>query len=164
MKIKEQDIEYDKSGVDDIIQSYEKSGHYKWFDYLDPSVKGMIPQDSLEDSLKNTLSELKKRFGYELKRVVVKDKEQIVGFFIWSDKGSYIDNIGDNKTYQVILSTAIHPEYRNRGLLKKMIEKSGIQRPYLVQTSWISPIGFWERMGCSVVKNMGNGNKIEKCD
>ena len=154
----------DKSDNSNIVKSFEDQGHYKWFDYINPDSKFSMSPEFLEHALRKTLSNLALRFGYQMKRVVVKDKGQIVGFLIWSDKGSSLDNLGNNRNYQVILATAVHPEYRNRGLLKTMLMKSGIQKPYLVQTSDISPIGLWQKMGCKKVKPVGGGNYIERCN
>lgn len=152
----------DKSDTNNIVQTFKDKGHYKWFD-----TKGLsdIPAETLEYSLKHTLETLAVVYGYKMKRVVVKDKGVIVGFLIWSDIGNpNIDDIGDGETYPVLLATAISPEYRGKGLLRKMINKSGISNPYLVHTSKLSPIGLWEKMGCSVVKKIGAGNAVEKCN
>ena len=99
-----------------------------------------------------------------MKRVIVKDKGETVAFLIWSDKGGDVDNLNNDKEYQVILATAVNPEYRRRGLLKTMLLKSGIQKPYLVQTSDLSPTGLWEKLGCKKVKELGGGNYIERCN
>jgi len=160
--ILEKRVYTDKSNTADIVQTYQDKEHYKWFDTKNVPE---IPADTLEYSLKHTLEALAVSYGYEMKRVVIKDKGEIVGFLIWSDMGNpNIDDIGDGEKYPVLLATAISPEYRGQGLLRKMINKSGIGRPYLVHTSKISPIGLWEKMGCSVVKNIGFGNAVEKCN
>lgn len=163
--IGEQRVSRDKSNTDDIIKSFEDKGHYKWFDVNNLNVfPPYVTPQMLEYSLKKTLNTLSKTFGYSLRRVVVKDKGEIVGYLIWSDKGGELDDLGDGQTYSVILATAIHPDYRRRGLFKMMINKSNIQKPYLVQTSVFSPDGFWGKMGCEAVKDVGNGNTIEKCN
>lgn len=162
--MKEQDISIDNSGNDEILKTFKEKGHYQWFDYLDPKLKDKIKPFMLNIALKYGLERLTKQYGYNLKRVIVKDKDEVVGFFIWTDKGTEIDDIGDGKVYPVILSTAVHPEYRNRGLLKRMIETSGIEKPYLVQTGPISPIGLWEKLGCKIVKKIAGGNSLKKCD
>jgi ribosomal protein S18 acetylase RimI-like enzyme len=162
--LQEQRVVYDKSKTDNIVNSFETQGHHKWFDNIDPEITKQIPARTLEQSLKYGLGYLTKIYGYNLKRVVVKDKNVIVGFLIWTNKGKELDNLGDNQTYPVIIATAIHPDYRGRGLLKMMINKSNIEKPYLVQTSTLSPIGLWQKMGCNVVKDIGDGNKIEKCN
>lgn len=161
-KLFEQRVGVDKSDTSDIIKSFQNQGHYKWFDYLDPKVK--LDPNNLEYALKYGLEHLTKYYGYTLKRVVVRDKGQVVGFLIWSDTPKEIDNIGDEKNYQVLLATAIDPDYRNRGLLRKMIIRAGLQKPYLVQTSSINPIGLWEKMGCKKVKKIDDNNFIEKCN
>ena len=152
----------DNSNTGDIVKTFQDKGHYKWFNT--DGVSDM-PAKDVEDALRYTLEALATKFGYKMKRVVIKDKGVVVGFLIWSDMGNpYIDDIGDGETYPVLLSTAILPEYRGKGLLRRMIDKSGIQKPYLVHTSKLSPIGLWEKMGCSVVKDHGSGNAIEKCN
>jgi len=162
--LKEQRVVYDKSKTDNIVNSFETQDHHKWFDNTDPEIAKQIPASTLEQSLKYSLRYLTSVYGYDLKRVVVKDKNVIVGFLIWANKGKKLDDLGDNQTYPVILATAIQPDYRGRGLLKMMINKSNIKKPYLVQTSALSPIGLWMKMGCNVVKELGAGNKIEKCN
>lgn len=162
--IKEQRIVHDRSKTNDIVKSFEDQGHHKWFDIIDPEYKKTILPHQLEQALKYGLGYLTSVYGYNLKRVVIKDKGEIVGFLIWTNKGGEIDDLGDSQTYPVIIATAIHPNYRNRGLLRMMINKAGILKPYLVQTSALSPIGLWEKMGCKMVKDVGQGNKIEKCD
>ena len=160
-KVVETKVYSDKSNNDDINKSFINQGHYKWFD-TDKITQ--YPKNVIEYSLKMTLNTLYTVYGYQLKRVVVKDKGVIVGFLIWSDSGSELDDIGDNKNYQVLLATAISPEYRGKGLLRRMIEKSGIQKPYLVHTSIMSPEGLWKKMGCEVVKDIDINNKVEMCD
>jgi ribosomal protein S18 acetylase RimI-like enzyme len=162
--IDEQRVVRDKGKTGDIVKSFEDGGHYKWFNIKDNEFAKRIPYNYLEFAMKKSLNTLTSMYGYTLKRVVVKDKGEIVGYLIWADKGSELDDIGDNQTYKVIVATAIHPDYRRRGLFKMMINKSGIQKPYLVQTSSFSEVGFWENMGCKVAKEIGDGNKIEKCD
>ena len=162
--IDEQRVVRDRGKTGDIVKSFEDKGHYKWFNVKDSEFLKHIPYNYLEFAMKKSLNTLTSMYGYTLKRVVVKDKGEIVGYLIWADKGSELDDIGDKQTYKVIVATAIHPEYRRRGLFKMMINKSGIQKPYLVQTSSFSEVGFWENMGCKVAKEIGNGNKIEKCD
>jgi hypothetical protein len=161
-KVVETKVYSDKSNNDEISNSFINQGHYKWFNTEKYS---NYPKHIIEYSLMMTLKTLHKQYGYQLKRVVVKDKGEIVGFLIWSDSGSKLDDLGDDKNYQVLLATAVSPEYRNKGLLRKMIEKSGIQKPYLVHTSVMSPEGLWEKMGCKVVKKLDdNDNKIEMCN
>lgn len=150
-------------GTKDIVKTFQNKGHYRWMDYMKPGVN--IPKHDLEHGLRNTLEMLVNQYDYKLKRVVIKDKGEIVSFLIFTDKGSdVIDNIGDGNTYPVLIATAVEPEYRNRGLLKMMIDKSNIQKPYLVHTSVISPPGLWENFGCRVVKELSEDNKIMKCE
>ena len=143
-----------------IVRSFVKNDHHKWFD------KGNLDIDDnqLRDGLNSAIQQYEVWYGDDLRKIVVKDKGKIVGFLIWAIRGIYIDDLDDGETYPVLLSTAIDPEYRNRGLLKMMIERAGLQKPYLVHVSPISPVGLWEKIGCKVVKHMGNGNKIAKCD
>ena len=150
-------------GNDEIISTYQNKGHYKWFDYLNPDIE-IKPYD-LEYGLKHSISHLTKVYGYNLKRVVIKDKDEIVAFLIYIDKNDKeFTDVGDGKTYPVLVSTAVHPDYRNRGLLKMMINKSGLTKPYLVQTSAISPPGFWEKLGCKIIRKYDQFNALEKCD
>lgn len=150
-------------GNDEIVSTFQDKGHYKWFDYVNPEFK--IEPNDLENGLRNTLDYLTKYYGYNLKRVVIKDKGEIVAFLIYIDKNDKPHtNTDDGKTYPVLVSTAVHPDYRNRGLLKMMINKSGITKPYLVQTSAISPPGFWEKHGCKIIKRFDQFNSLEKCD
>jgi ribosomal protein S18 acetylase RimI-like enzyme len=162
--IGEQRVVRDRGKTGDIVKSFEDKGHYKWFNIKDSEFLKHIPYNYLEFAMKKSLDTLTSKFNYTLKRVVVKDKGEIVGYLVWANKGSELDDIGDNQTYKVIVATAIHPEYRKRGLFKMMLDKSGIQKPYLVQTSSFSEAGFWENMGCKVAKEIGDGNKIEKCN
>jgi hypothetical protein len=160
--ILEKRVYIDKSDTNNIVKTFQDDGHYKWFDTKNIQD---VPTDVLEHTLKHTLESLAVSYGYKMKRVVIKDKGVIVGFLIWSDMGNpYLDNIGDGENYPVLLATAILPEYRGQGLLRKMVDKSNIKHPYLVHSSRLSPIGLWEKMGCSVVKKLGGGNALEKCN
>ena len=143
-----------------IVRSFVKNDHHKWFDKGNTD----LDDDTLRDGLNNQIAQYESWYGDNLKKVVIKDKGKIVGFLIWTNRGGQIDDLGDGESYPVLLSTAIDPEYRNRGLLKMMIERAGLQKPYLVHASDISPIGLWQKMGCKVAKHLGGGNKIEKCD
>lgn len=149
---------------DDIIKSYEDDGHYKWFDYIDPEHRDKISPYHLEFALKKGLSIFRKRFGYDLKRVVIKDKGEIVAFLIYSNTTGTKEGLDDDTTYTVLLSTAVHPDYRQRGLLRRMIDVANIHKPYLVQTSSISTPHVWEKLGCKVVKEVPGLGQIQKCD
>jgi N-acetylglutamate synthase-like GNAT family acetyltransferase len=149
-------------GNEDIIKTFKNKEHYKWFDYLNPNVD--IPRNSLEVIMKDGLDMLTKMFKYKLDRVVIKDKGEIVAFLIYTKEGKIIDDIGDGNKYPVLLSVAVKPEYRNKGLLKMMIEKSGVKKPYLVQTGVITTPEVWEKLGCKVVKKIDTYNSIQKCD
>lgn len=108
---------------------------------------------------------------YDLSRVVVKDKGEIVGFLIYSytnkDKEEIETDEISEDNYPVLLATAVKPEYRERGLLKLMINNAKIDKPFLVQTSQISTPQVWEKIGCKVLYDLsdkyGEGNKIELC-
>jgi|LauGreDrversion4_2_1035121.scaffolds.fasta_scaffold330026_1 hypothetical protein len=157
---------FDTSGVDkeskEILKSFQKD-HYKWMDYIDPDTN--LPKEDLERALKYTLDVLVKDYKYKLKRVVIRDKGEIVSFLIFTDSGhEVIDNIGDGNTYPVLIATAVHPDYRNRGLLRMMIDNSNMKKPYLVHTSVVSPPGLWEKFGCKIVKELSDKNKIMKCE
>jgi ribosomal protein S18 acetylase RimI-like enzyme len=157
------DVSGEYGDSNDIVTTFQNKEHYKWMDYLNPEAK--ISKFDLDMSLKYTLDALNKVYGYILKRIVVKDDGEIVGFLIYSYKGhSQLDDIGDGKIYPVLLSTAVHPNYRNKGLLKMMVDRSELKKPFLVHVSLISPPGLWEKFGCKVVKDMSDGNKIMKCE
>ena len=134
-----------------------------WFDYFGPSLQQYSKVD-IDRSLKYTMDWLKDR--YKLKRVVAKDNNKDVGFFVWSkttpDKEEWIP--GDTTEYDVILATAIDPKYRGQGLLKNMIQKSGVQKPFLVQTSDLSTPEVWSKIGCTPVMKYKDGQgTLEKC-
>ena len=153
---------------EDINRSYKDDKHYKWFDHVDPDFLKSNPSvtsDQIENSLMYTIQYLKNIFRYDLKRVVIKDNDNVVAFLIYSNTNSekeLMDNEG--VPYTVLLATAVHPDYRNKGLLKGMINSAGIQKPYLVHTSPISTPKVWEKMGCQKVVDRGNGNQVEKCN
>jgi ribosomal protein S18 acetylase RimI-like enzyme len=162
MKITETRVYSDKSDTKNIVNTYMDQGHHKWFDSGNVDY---MEKENLEYVLRNSLYFLSTHLKYEMKRVVIKDKGKVVGFLVWSDNSNpKIDDIGDNKKYSILLATAIHPDYRGKGLLRRMINKSGIQKPYLVHTSRITPKGLWEKMGCKIVKNLPNDNFVQKCD
>lgn len=150
-----------KNDSDRMVKDYE-GGQYKWFnnDY------SRIKVNDLDLALKRALSQYRTIYGNNLKRVIAKDDGIPVGFLIYTLEGDpYIDNIGDGKIYPVVCSTAVNPEFRNKGILKSMIEKSGIGKPFLVHASYLSPENLWERFGCKHAKNFDDkGNKILKCE
>lgn len=150
-----------KNDSDIMVKDYE-GGQYKWFnnDY------SRIKINDLDLALKRALSQYRTIYGNNLKRVIAKDDGIPVGFLIYTLEGNpYIDNIGDGKTYPVVCSTAVNPNYRNKGILKGMIEKSGIGKPFLVHASYLSPPNLWERFGCKPAKNLdNNGNQLLKCE
>lgn len=150
-----------KNDTDRMVKDYEE-GQYKWFnnDY------SRIKSDNIDLALKRALSTYRVFYGNNLKRVIAKEDGIPVGFLIYTLEGnSYFDNIGDGKTYPVVCSTAVNPEYRNKGILKGMIEKSGIGKPFLVHASYLSPPNLWERFGCKHAKDLDNqGNEILKCE
>jgi hypothetical protein len=161
--LKEQSFEGDNLSSNEISNSYKDNKHYQWFDYLDP--KFIVPKIDMEAALKNTIDLYINQLKYNIKRIVAKnDNGDIIGFLIFTDKGTNIDNFGDGKEYPVILSTAVNPDYRNKGILKNMIDKSKVPKPYLVHTSPLSPPGVWEKFGCRKVKEIGRFNYVEKCD
>lgn len=159
------DVEYDPSSPSDVAKSYENKGHYKWFDHRNKEISD-IPEVILLNWLKKTITHLKENYNYDLKRVFVKDNDEIVAFLIYSETNEKKEEISndENKKINVILSTAVNPKYRNRGLLKKMIFKSNIGTPFLVHTSHISPHIVWEKFGCKPIVDRGNGNYVEICN
>jgi hypothetical protein len=150
-----------KNDSDRMVKDYEE-GQYKWFnnDY------SRIKSDNIDLALKRALSAYRRIYGNNLKRVVAKEDGIPVGFLIYTlESSSHIDDIGDGKTYPVICSTAVNPEYRNKGILKGMIDKSGIGKPFLVHASYLSPPNLWERFGCKHAKDLDDqGNEILKCE
>ena len=157
-------VDDDPSAPEDVEKSFVDKEHYKWFDQRSDAIKN-YPESVIMDSLKMSLGYLRKVFNYNLKRVFVKDGDDIVAFLIFSDTNEKKEKISDNEgnRLNIILATAVDPKYRNRGLLRKMIMKSNLGFPYLVHTSYISPHHVWEKLGCSPVVDMGDGNKVEKC-
>lgn len=163
-KLIEELIPSSDDNSDDIIKSYEDDGYYKWFDYIDPEYRDKINPYHLESVLKKSLSIYRNRFGYDLKRVVIKDKGKVVAFLIYSNTTGTKEGLGDDATYTVLLSTAVHPDYRQRGLLRRMIDAANIQKPYLVHTSSISTPHVWEKLGCKIVKEVPGSGQVQKCD
>ena len=150
-----------------MVQDYE-GGQYKWFNNDYPNIKIKIDNIDFDINgmIKKALSIYRIFYGNDLKRVIAKDDDIPVGYLIYSKKGSpHFDDIGDGETYPVICSTAVHPEYRNKGILKGMIQKSGIGDPFLVHSGQLSPPNLWEKFGCKPVKKLDNyGNQILKCE
>ncbi len=160
--------------IDEVIDSYDDEDseeniinktkdNLTWMDYRDKSLKN-YPEDIIQKALKDTVDYYKN--NYSVKRVVVKDDENVVGYLLFStttEKKETISN-DDTKQYNIILSTAIHPKYRGKGLLKMMINKSQIKRPFIVHTSSLSTPEVWEKIGCKPVKDLNyNNNKIQLC-
>lgn len=147
-----------------------------WFDYMPQGLKDFFAQNpygvnSFKKAMVATMSFLGRR--YDLKRVVVKDKEEIVGMLIYSytDKDfEDIDNdeVEDETKYPIVLAAAVHPNYRQKGLLKMMISQAPVQHPFLVQTSQISTPEVWAKLGCKLVQDLsakyGEGNAVEMCN
>lgn len=132
-----------------------------WLDYRDPSLSS-YPEDMLTASIKHTIDYLRSK--YKLKRVTVKDDNRDVGFLVYSKTNERKERISHDETpIDIILITAIDPKYRNQGILKQMMDKSKIKRPFIVHTSKLSTPQVWERIGCKPVKDLGGGNKVEKC-
>lgn len=160
--LKEQSFEDDNLSSTEISNSYKDNKHYQWFDYLDPKV--YISKFNLESLLRDSIDTYVNKLKYNIKRIVAKNNNgDVIGFLIFADKGTNIDNLGDGKEYPVIVSTAVNPDYRNKGILKNMIDKSGIRKPYLVHTGPLSPPGVWEKFGCRKVKDLPGLNYVEKC-
>lgn len=147
-----------------------------WFDYMPKGLKDFFAQNpygvgSFEKAMMATMEFLDRK--YDLKRVVVKDKDNVVGMLIYSytdkdNEGIENDEVDDDIQYPVLLAAAVHPNYRQKGLLKMMITNAPVQHPFLVQTSQISTPKVWEKMGCKMVQDLsakyGEGNAIELCN
>jgi ribosomal protein S18 acetylase RimI-like enzyme len=155
----------DESDSLNIVKSHVDDEHWRWMH--DPKQLAKILGSDIkhvEYSLSQLLAQMQKGFGYNLKRVLITDRDVVVGYFIWATEGKSIDDLGDGKKYPVIINTAIHPSYRGRGLFTKMLQKANLQRPFLVHIGVVSPIKMWEKLGCKPVKNVGQGNFISKCE
>lgn len=147
-----------------IIDDFSKQKLANWFDYKSPEISHLTKGD-IAFNLNHVM---KYYYGqhYKLKRVLVKDDNELVGFLVYSEttpKKENIEKLIDDKTYPIILSTAISPQYRNRGLLTKMFEKAKIQKPFIVHTSQISTPGIWDKFGCKKIKEVGVGGYVEYC-
>lgn len=158
-------VNIDNSNPDDIASTHEKEGYWEWLhDDLNALAKQFnAPLNYIKTNLQKVLYAAKEYFGYNLKRVLVADDDKVVGFLVWADQGTQLDDIGDGNNYQVLIATAISPEYRGRGLFNKMLTKSDIKKPFIVQLNPTSPMDFWSRYGCKVEKTFPDGNKIAKC-
>jgi hypothetical protein len=156
----------DDSNQDDIVSSHEKEGYWQWLhDDLDALAKQFgAPLGLIKVGLQKVLFSAKRYFDYDLKRVLVADDDKVVGFLVWADQGKEIDNLGDGNNYPVVIATAISPEYRGKGLFNKMLAKSEIKKPFVVQLNPTSPMDFWGRYGCKIEKELQDGNKIAKCN
>jgi hypothetical protein len=160
-----EEINFDTTQKTDVSTDFVKDKYAKWFDYKSPKLKHMS-FSQIEDSLNFTMDFYLKR-QYKLKRILVKDDNELVGFLIYSTttpKQEKIEDILEDKSYPILLSTAIAPNYRNRGLLKQMIDKANITKPFLVHTGQISTPGVWEKLGCRKIKNIDNDNFVELCN
>lgn len=158
-------VKLDDSDPDEIVSSHENEGYWEWLhDDLNALAKHFnAPLDYIKANLQKVLYAAKVYFKYDLKRVLVSDNDKVVGFLVWSDQGTEIDNLGDGNNYPVVIATAIAPEYRGRGLFNMMLKKSEIKKPFVVQLNATSPMSFWGKFGCRVEKEFPNGNKVAKC-
>jgi hypothetical protein len=151
---------------DEIIKSYESS-HWEWISEKVGDLAQLMghPLYIVKYSLQKTLNTINKQFNYNLKRIIVVNKENdAVGFLVWSDKTGQLDDLGDGHNYPVIIATAIAPEYRGKGLYNMMIQGSKLQKPYLVHlNNATSPMSFWNKQGCKIEKEIDNVNGIGKC-
>lgn len=160
-------VKKDKAKADDIVNTHTDKNYWKWL-VDDLSKISSALNTSIEHvahSLKAALSHIQRIYGYDLKRVIVTDSnDNVVGYLIWAKEGRSIDDIGDGNEYPVIIATAIAPKYRGKGLFTKMLNKSNIKKPFLVQLNPFSPTEFWNKVGCSSAKEVGQGNYIGKCN
>lgn len=149
--ISENQLKYIKESIelkndnDNIPDDFISKNHSTWFD---------IPQGINPEYFKLMMNYTIKHLSlnYALKRVVIKDKGDIVGFLIYSEttmeKESF-NGLNDTTSYPIILSVAIDPKYRKQKLFNRMLEGSGINKPFMVHTSDISPMSLWDSLGCS---------------
>lgn len=147
----------------DIINN-DDYGNPKWFNYHGKhSNYFKVNPTELESSIKYTINYLNK--NYKTNKILIKDNGETVAFMLFTKntlKKEGIDTNDDN-LYDLILSTAIHPDYRRKGLLNLMIKKTNLIKPFLIHTSDITTPGVWEKFGCKPIKDLGQGNQLQFC-
>ena len=151
----------DKINIDNDINDFEPN--YEWFDYRNDKTKN-ISDDVINSGLKRSIEYYNEE--YKIKKVTIIKNEKIIGFLLFSFTTLEKEGLNsiDLSQYPIILSTAIQPEFRNKGLLKMMINKANIKKPFLVHTSIISPSNLWEKFGCKEIgTKFSKDNKIEMC-
>lgn len=136
--------------------------NFDWFD-INPQYKNEYNKERLTLELGYTLDYYENH--YFLKKLIVRDNDLIVGFLIWTigtKEDEEIENeiVPYDTTFPVVLSVGVHPEYRKKGILKKMLEEGGITSNFIVHTNpVISSDGLWKKFGCIPVKYVNGGQK-----
>lgn len=166
-------LDIDREEDDQKIAS-EFENIISWFDYMPQSLRDYFAEKpfgmTFEKAMSATMDFLNQR--YDLKRVVVKDKDAVVGMLIYSFTDKDFEDIENDEVfegeqYPIVLAAAVHPNYRQKGLLKMMLTSAPVNQPFLVQTSQISTPKVWEKLGCKMVQDLsakyGEGNAIELC-
>jgi hypothetical protein len=134
-----------------------------WFEIRNP--KFNMSRGLLNFSLRMVLANYKSK--YEVKVIKIEDDGKIVGFLLYSMTNKEKEGIKNNSIpdveYPVVLSVAIDPDFRGRGLLKKMLQKANIIDEFLVHTSGVSPREIWDRFNCKPIQEVSGGNFVEYC-
>ena len=162
LKIIREEIEIENND-DNVSDDFNNFEHYVWFD-----VPSGIPQGYFKQAMSETMKMLSNK--YNLKRVIVRNEGEIVGFLIYSYTTKNKEGLKKDKDktqYPVILSVAIHPDYRNQKLFHKMMEIGKITTPFLVHVNnQISPMGLWNKLGCKSIYDHPfpmTGNSVCQC-
>jgi len=155
------DLETDKTKDNDY-------GDHKWFDYHGKYIDYFKDRPNL---LKYTFDDTVKYFNtkYNTKKIKIKYNKQTIAYMVYT-KTTFTNeeiDIEDNNEYDIILMTAIHPDYRQKGLLKLMIKKANINKPFLITTSELTTPSVWGNFGCSPIKDLNigdaDGNQLQFC-
>lgn len=157
--------------VDDLETDETKDNNYgdsKWFDYHGYySYLFKDNPENLKKAIDDTMNYLNNE--YDVKKIVLKDNGNTVAFIVYSkttfkkeDEYGNSKYANDENEYDIILSTAIHPDYRGKGLLNLMIKKANIIKPFLIHTSDLTTPGVWEKYGCKPILNI-YGGQLQFC-
>ena len=151
LKLIKEQIETDRHK---IKNDFIVGNHYSWFNR-----PIQISEDRYKDGMNYTIDYLTKQ--YDTKRVIVSDNDKLVGFLIFAETtiSKEVPREMNNTPMNVILSTAIDPEYRNRKLFNKMLTESQITKPFIVHLGDHSPFDFWEKFGCKPIYEYPSPNK-----
>ena len=163
-----EDVEYG----DDESKSPHEIVDVNWFDLnldalsdYDRQMVEKLKNDNVFDKwFQQTMAQLLRRYS-TVNKVIAKEDGKMVGFLIWAQTTPKLEGVSDDETpIPVIVSTAVSPNYRKKGLYNNIFSKTGISGDYLVHASKVlSPFEFWERKGCKVVHDINYNNKIMYC-